>query len=207
MKDLRSCLGASDRDTIDRVCELFEEVDSAAKKFKKLTGIQCPEGCGECCSRSTVETTAIEMMPLALLLWGNGEADYWMERIEAARENPVCVFFNAEPGSTIQGRCMVYEMRPLICRLFGFFTIRNKYGKYVYGSCRVIKQQYPEIYENAVKRLDEIQHPSACTDYGIRIIGMDSGYGAGIVPINHAASIALRKIGYRLEPSRFSTYV
>jgi Fe-S-cluster containining protein len=207
MKDLRSCLGALDRDTIDRACGLFAEVDIAAEKFKEHTGIQCPDGCGECCSRSRVETTVVEMMPLALLLWDKGEAENWLERIEAARDNPACVFFKAEPGSATRGRCTVYAMRPLICRLFGFFTVRNKYGKYVYGSCRVIKQRYPEIYENAVRRLDEIQHPSACTDYGIRIIGMDSGYGAGMVPINHAASIALKKIGYRLEVSRLSACV
>ena len=201
MKDLRRYLGVTDIDTIDRVAGLFTEVDRAAERFRRLTGIRCPESCGECCVGSRVETTAIEMMPLALELWSNGTAEYWLERIEAAQDSPAGVFFKAEPGFPARGRCAVYGMHPLICRLFGYFTVRNKYGKYVYGSCRVIKQADPETYERAVKMLDEIDHPSACTDYAIRIIGMDSGWGGRMVPINQAASSALKKIGYRLERS------
>ncbi|MBN2319112.1 MAG: YkgJ family cysteine cluster protein [Acidobacteria bacterium] len=199
MKNIRRRIGELDRETIDRVGALFAEVDRAVEKFRKLTGIKCPDGCGECCSRSRVETTVVEMMPLALELWRNNTAEYWMSRIYEAPDDPVCIFYKAQPGSSTRGRCTAYPMRPLICRLFGFFTVRNKYGKYVYGSCRVIKQKYPEVYEKAVSMLDEINHPSVCTDYSIRMIGMDSMLGSSMLPINRAASVALEKIGYRLE--------
>ena len=146
-----------------------------------------------------METTAVEMMPLALELWSRNKAEYWLDRIQEVRDNPICAFFQPQPGSSTQGRCAIYPMRPLICRLFGFFTVRNKYGKYVYGSCRVIKQSYPEVYEKALRMIGEWNHPSVGTDYSIRIIGTDAMLGSSMLPINRAASVALEKIGYRLE--------
>jgi Fe-S-cluster containining protein len=204
MKEIRQYLSEKDRDTIDRVCELFGEVDDAADQFRILTRIKCPERCGECCTRSAVETTAIEMMPMALELWRNNEAESCLERIEEAPQGAICVFYKSDPGNHSLGRCTVYEMRPLICRLFGFFTARNKYGKYVYHSCRVIRRKYPEIFENAVRQLSGIEHQSGTTDYSMRIMGMDAGLGGKIVPINHAAAVALKKIGYWLEHTNYS---
>jgi len=130
-------------------------------------------------------------MPLALELWKNDKAEYWLDRIHSARDNPACVFFQAQLGSQTQGRCAIYPFRPLICRLFGFFTIVNKHGKHVYGSCRVIKLRYPEVYEKALLMLEEIGRASVCTDYSIRIIGIDSMPGGRMLHINLAASIAL----------------
>jgi Fe-S-cluster containining protein len=202
MKGLRWCIGETDRDAIVRVGDLFADADRAVEKFRDLTKIRCPEGCGECCSRSKVETTVVEMMPLALELWSSGTAESWFARIRAALEDSTCVFFQTQAeGASIQGRCMVYSLRPLICRLFGFFTVRNKHGKYVYGSCRVIKQTYPRIYENAVRVLEQTPHPSVCTDYSIRMIGIDSTLGYRMLPINRAAYLALERIGYRFDQS------
>ena len=192
-------ISETDRNVIEKVGTLFKKVDQAVQRFQRLTGIHCPEGCGECCSRSRVETTVIEMMPLALEVWRNRTAESWLARTYAAQDDPVCVFYKTQPGSFTRGRCRIYALRPLICRLFGFFTIRNKYGKYVYGSCRIIKQKYPHMYEKAVRMLDEIEHPSVCTDYSMQIIGIDSMIGYRMLPINLASSLALEKIGYRLQ--------
>ena len=144
-----------------------------------------------------------EMLPLALELWGGSEIDSWLARLENAQEQGNCVFFRPDPVSETKGRCMIYALRPLICRLFGFFTVRNKYGNYVYGSCRVIKEKDPAMYEKAVGILAGMEHPSVYTDYFIRIIGVDSGFGGRMLPINHAALNAFRKIGYRLEHTMF----
>ncbi len=198
-EDIRQRLSEIDVDAIDRIEALFIEVDQASKNFQSLTGIKCPEGCGECCGNSRVETTIIEMLPLALELWSRNTAEYWMARIHEAPDDSKCAFYKTQSGSSPSGRCAIYRQRPLICRLFGFFTVRNKYGKYVFGSCRIIKREYPETYANAVRMLDETNHPSVCTDYSIRIIGMDSMLGSRMLPINRAALLALEKIGYRLQ--------
>jgi Fe-S-cluster containining protein len=204
MQEVRRCLGDKDMETIDGILELFREVDAAAVGFQGLTGIRCPDGCGECCVRSRVETTAVEMLPLALELWNRNEAEFWLSRLVESAGSSVCVFYRADPGNPLKGRCEVYAFRPLICRLFGYLTVRNKYGKYVYGSCRVIKQKDPETYIRAVRLISDIEHPSVSTDYAIRIIGMDAGFGARMEPINTAASVALSRIGYRLDLTRLA---
>ena len=199
MNDFRRYLSDSDLEKIERIRELFREVDETADAFRALTGVHCPDGCGECCTRSKVEATAVEMMPLALDLWQKGNADFWLERITGSQEDPTCAFYRADPANPLRGRCTVYEMRPLVCRLFGFFMMRSKHGQFVYSGCRVIKQKDPEMYRNAVERLSTAEHPSVYTDYSIRIMGLDSGSGKAMLPINQAASTALLKIGYRLD--------
>jgi uncharacterized protein len=181
---------------IDELMDLFAEVDRKVEELKVLTGVHCPDMCGICCSSIKVETTAIEMMPLAEELWRINEADVWLDKINSASRPLSCVFFKNDTGVPGNGRCSVYSLRPLICRLFGFFTIKDKNGKYDYGSCKVINDKYPENYKKAVKMVKEGNHPSNVTDYSIRIISMGTGISSKMVPINVAAKIAIEKIGF-----------
>lgn len=199
VSDFRRYLSDRDLETMEQTGEIFREVDEAADAFRALTGIRCPDGCGECCTGSRVEATLAEMLPLALDLWQKGEADFWLERISGALENPSCVFYRPDPENPLKGRCMVYEMRPLVCRLFGFFVTRNKHGRFVYSGCRAIKQQDPDRYRNAVDVVSRVERISVSTDFGIRTAGLDSGVSTAMVSINKAASAALLKIGYRLD--------
>ncbi|MEJ2111633.1 MAG: hypothetical protein P8Z37_17335 [Acidobacteriota bacterium] len=82
MEDIRRFLGDMDLDAVDRVCGLFREVDATADRFRRFTHIRCPQGCGACCAGSLVETTAVEMLPLAVELWRRNEAELWLERVD-----------------------------------------------------------------------------------------------------------------------------
>ena len=187
---------------IAQVADLFEQVDREAEKFKSVTGIRCPDMCGICCEGSKVDTTSIEMLPLAAELWKTGEADMWLERIEAADDPGLCVFYRKDPGVPGAGRCSVYALRPLICRLFGFFTVKDKNGNYVYGGCKVIKEKYPEKYRKAVEIIDKGFHPSNITDYAIRLISMGTELSRKMRPINTAAKIAIEKVGFEIEKGK-----
>ena len=44
MRDFKRHISDLDREAIDGVTELFTEVDRSVKKFRKLTGIKCPDG-------------------------------------------------------------------------------------------------------------------------------------------------------------------
>lgn len=195
-------LSETDRLVIKQLEELFMEVDISADRLKEVTGIHCPEGCGICCLEAKVETTSIEMMPIAAYLWEKGEAEEWLEKIDNAPDPGSCVFFKSEAANPEKGRCLVYSLRPLICRLFGFFTIRDKNGRYVYGGCKVIKKHYPEAHERSVKLIFEGYHPSSITDYSIRIISMGTGLSRKLIPINTAAKASLEKIGFELDYTR-----
>lgn len=190
------CLSETDKIIVEQVKDVFREVDVKVEQLKALTGIHCPEMCGICCARSKVETTAIEMMPLAADLWEKNDADLWLERIEKAGSPDSCVFFNRDPDMEGNGRCSVYDLRPLICRLFGFYTVKDKNGDYVYGSCRMIKESYPEDYKKASELISQGMHPSSVTNYSIRLISIGSEMNRKMVPINTAAKIAIEQIGF-----------
>ena len=189
-------LSANSREVISQVRHLFSEVDGQVEELKALTGVHCPPMCGICCEGLKVETTLIEMMPLAEELWRKNEADIWLDKLNSVGDMFSCVFFRKDPEVLDNGRCLVYGFRPLICRLFGFFTIRDKNGKYNYGSCIVMKKKYPDNYQRALKMVREGAHPSNVTDYSIRIISMRAGVDSKMLPINIAAKMAIEKIGF-----------
>ena len=201
MKEIIQQLNINDRRTITQLLNLFQKVDRKTEKFKKTTGIRCPDMCGVCCMKPGIETTAIEMLPLAVDLWSRNEADMWLEKINKAEHKGLCVFFKPEIGTLNNGQCGVYSLRPLICRLFGFFTVRDKYGNYVYGSCKIIKEKYQASYQRASKMIEE-NHPSNMTDFAIRIISLGSDLSRKMLPINLAARIGIEKIGFDLEKNK-----
>ncbi|MBF0253854.1 MAG: YkgJ family cysteine cluster protein [Candidatus Omnitrophica bacterium] len=181
-------------ETIRSLREIFDEVDRQASVFSARTGVRCPDGCGACCADSHVDTTVIEMLPLAERIWSQGMAGAVLERLRCAGEG-LCVFYESGPAPVSGGRCGAYQDRPLICRLFGFFTSRDKHGRYVYGSCRRIREQLPDAYQRASKLIAEGFHPSPMTDYSIRVLAMDSNLGRDLIPINRAMRIALERFG------------
>ena len=183
---------------IGQVKDLFLLIDKETERMKALTGINCPDMCGICCEKAEVETTAVEMLPLAAELWEKGEADTWLDAIERAERPDSCVFYRKDPDDPGRGRCGVYALRPLICRLFGLYTTRDKNGKYVYGGCRIIKDRYPDLYRKAAGIIAAEPHPSKITDYSIRIISMGTDIGRRMLPINTAAKAAIEKIGFEL---------
>lgn len=195
-KDQDISLSDSSKVVIAQIKDLFSEVDKKVEELKSLTGACCPDMCGICCSGTKVESTAIEMMPLAQEIWRKNEAEMWLNKINNAENPGACVFFKADPMVSGNGRCSVYELRPLICRLFGFFTIKDKNGKYVYGSCKIMKEKFPENYQKAAKMVQEGQYPSNVTDYTIRIISMGTGLNKKMFPINIAAKMSIENIGF-----------
>jgi uncharacterized protein len=186
------------QETIAEILSLFDKVDMEVKRFVGLSGIHCPAGCGACCESQKVETTALEMMPLACHLWAKNDAYKALLRLSEGKDS-ACISYQKEPKNGQKGHCKVYELRPLICRLFGFFTVKNKYGKYVYGSCKIIKEAYPEAYKKALEVIGEGLHPSNMTDFAIRILAQGSELGKKMLPINTALKIALEKTGYILS--------
>ncbi len=196
-------LNENDRRVIGELLQLFREVDEKAEGFKGLTGVNCPPLCGVCCRDSKVEATAAEMLPLAAELWARGLAEEWLQKLEALPEgHERCVFFSPSQDAPDNGRCSVYELRPLICRLFGFFTIKDKYGSYVYGGCKIIKKEYPEKHQKAKELIEKGFKPSSMTDFSIRVSGISPDLGKKMLPINKAAKIALEKIGFGLEKKK-----
>ena len=200
MQNVIKKLPHNTQETIAEILSLFNKVDMEVERFVGLSGIHCPSGCGSCCESQKIETTALEMIPLACHLWAKNEACRALLRLSFSEsKDNTCIFYEKEPQAGQKGHCKVYELRPLICRLFGFFTVKDKYGKYVYGSCKVIKEAYPEAYKKALEVIEGGHHPSNMTDFAIRILAQGSELGKKMLPINTALKIALEKVGYVLN--------
>lgn len=140
-------------DVIKQVEQIFQEIDRQTATLQAATGLHCPPGCGRCCENPEVETTVLEMMPLALELWQRGEVLQWIDRSQAVEERGPCVFYHPDPFIPGNGRCSVYSWRPTICRLFAFATVTNKQGQPELAACVRQKEIMPEIIQ-ACQRSD-----------------------------------------------------
>lgn len=78
------------------------------KKLKVLPAIDCVKGCSECCN--VVPCTETEYQRIARFVAAHD--------VELRREDLRC------PLLRVDGRCAVYELRPISCRVFGHVSWR-----------------------------------------------------------------------------------
>ena len=184
-------------DAIYNLLKLYAEMDRKISGFQSSTGLHCPPGCGRCCLSLNVEATILEMIPVAREIHKRREAYQWLKRIEDTGEGFPCVFYLPDPMIHGNGRCIHYRLRPLLCRLFGFAAVKNKYGHPVFATCMHIKKNMPDqVKEVYVMILKGLKVP-CFSDFSIRISGMGPSLGGRLLPINLALRIALEREGLR----------
>lgn len=182
-------------DVIERLLALYQQIDEETTAFQAATGLQCPAGCGRCCANPEVEATPLEMLPLAIELFRQGEAQYWLERLADHNELGVCVFYQSDPLIPGNGRCGVYAWRPAVCRLFGYATVKNKQGAPEFAACRHHKQTVPATVEIAKAAVTAGVPTPDFSQYGIEIANLDPNLGQGQMPLAQALKIAIERVG------------
>jgi Fe-S-cluster containining protein len=178
--------------------KVFKAVDRQTTQFQKAAGIHCERGCGRCCENPNVTTTVLEMVPLALELWEKGEAERWLQKAEADSGGK-CLFYKPAPFQEGKGRCSIYSLRPLICRLFGFSAMHDKHGKPVFVTCPTIKKMFPGAYDNIQKRIQEGLAIPQMSDFSQGVRNIDIELGTQQIPINWAIKLALEYVGMKME--------
>ncbi len=181
---------------VNDVLNLYAEVDGKIEEFKKVSSLKCVSGCGRCCENPKISITVLEVFPLACKLWQDKTAPAILAQIANGAIEGVCVFYQPDAIVAGSGRCGVYALRPLLCRLFGFSAKMDKYGNPSLVTCSVMKNHCVQEYEQVNKKLCErtLVVPRM-QEYGMQLLYIDSYWAREQLPINQAIRIALEKVG------------
>lgn len=167
--------------------ELFEEVDREISNYKAISQVYCSGDCGgECCRKKDIYATILEFIPLAFYLHKNRMAEEVYSEA-TKKENEICVLYSSEGG-----KCLTYDQRGLICRLFGFSSIRDKNGNPVVITCRFIKSKYNYSIEAHQPNI-------IMPDYHKRLSLIDIRLGTQLHHINTAIQNAIEITGLFLK--------
>ncbi len=175
--------------------EVFYEASRTSGAFAKVSGLQCPPGCGACCLSPHHEATIAEMLPMAAFLWETAGAEAVLSRINNAAVPSTCVMYAPSPQDPQQGRCLAYEFRPLTCRLFGFCGRRDKQGHKEYMPCRIFKEQFPDNVARVQAAVAQGLDVPLIGDHAMKVFSVDPQLGAQALPINQALLKAIERAG------------
>ncbi len=178
------------------VNRLYTQLDRHLSAFKRRSCLSCVPGCGECCLKNDLEATVLEFLPAAYRIFLENEAETMLDKLENQTE-PVCIFYNPFVSD---GCCSRYRDRGLICRLFGFAAMENKYGEPSLVTCGRIKA----MITSGEKGWSAGMAPGMTTYY-LRLYGIDPLLATTYMPVNMAIREALTVImfdrGYRKRPA------
>jgi uncharacterized protein len=177
-------------DIADQVNNLFAEIDRQTQAFQAATGLSCPPGCGQCCDNEHIEVTVLDCLPLAI--------EFWLTQFtEPARDS--CLFYQPDPHQSGNGQCLQYAGRPLLCRTFGFGTVRNKVGAPELAVCSVHRATQGETVARSQQAIAAGLAAPNFADLAMRLEAIDPAIGRQRYPINQAMRRALERVGFRQQ--------
>ena len=174
-----------------KVMRVFELADKLGRKFILESGLDCPEKCGECCKSKNIYVTVLECIPACLQLWQEGLAEMIISELQKYPEKKECVFYQDNPAEKVTGHCRIYPFRFLVCRLFANSVRFDKDGNPQLMTCKLIKQNRPELYERARKLLGQKLPAPIARDFVFRLYCIDPYLSRGQLPVNIALKRAL----------------
>lgn len=129
---------------LSQLQEVYDQIDVAFSQHQQACGLSCLPECGQCCLSNDVVAGRYEMLPLALALWQQGQAEAVLAQLSAldmdVPEDRACIMYQKSSVDGRLGRCGVYQHRPLLCRVFGVYARRNKYQQKELSVCKLIAE-------------------------------------------------------------------
>ncbi|MEA2066790.1 MAG: YkgJ family cysteine cluster protein [Thermotogota bacterium] len=180
--------------------KLYEEIDKKIARLKEKTTLSCILGCRKCCETSAenIQVSIFELIPLAVELWKNDSANIILEKIDDQELSKNCVLYVRDSLICKNGGCSFYKHRPLICRLFGFSAVMNKYGKRELSVCKFMGSSRNELIQEIRNKVEDSGDLPAYSEYTQRMMGINPYLGQNRYPINIAIKNAIELIGYKL---------
>ncbi len=171
---------------IQKIESLQTEADNETKAFKNRYKIDCLEFCSKCCRYEDINATTLEFLPLAWHFYKTGQLEEIHNKISNYNE-PQCIFSILEKG---KWGCSVYPSRGLICRLFGFASVENKYGKPVFAVCHSLKVAKPNEISTICEKIEKGGKTPVISDFYRKLAMIDLKLGEELLPINQAIKSA-----------------
>ena len=179
---------------VRQVEQLFDRLDKEINSFQTQTTLKCISGCGKCCKKPDLEASPLEFLPWAFHLFLNGDVEKTLDQINES-DTTICKIY--QPLSlldTNKGSCSNYRHRGLICRLFGYAASKDKYGQLRLVTCRIIKEDQTNAYENADNAIKDGLTIPIFSDYYMNLSQIDIDLGNKIVPVNMALKMAIETV-------------
>jgi len=192
---------------VKQVQKVFELLDQEMTAFQQKSGLGCLSGCGHCCTKPDISAAVLEFLPYAFDLFLQKKSHIVKDQL-ANNPQGICHLFKSNGlggfGQTLGG-CTEYNHRGLICRLFGFSTVRDKLGKPLLSTCRLIKQTQAEEITQAEKLVQEGLAPGYLFYYQ-KLTQIDFRMGQEYLPINEAIIKAIDEVEnyYHYRPFPYS---
>jgi uncharacterized protein len=173
--------------------EIYRELEVLTLRFQNASGLRCLPGCGACCDTEEVEATVVEVIPLCWHILLSRKEERYFSAITEMEElgSQSCVIRDVTPSRQAEGYCSLYQFRPLVCRLFGFATRRDKNGGLEFMACKWLKDATPEAVKRAQIGLGSSLPLPVYQDAFMRVASLNPALGFRRLPINRAIKEAL----------------
>ena len=174
--------------------ELFDRLDTEITNFKSETKLNCLSGCGKCCSKPDIDASPLEFLPWALHLFLNGKAEETLLELNNSLISTCHIYRPRALLEEYNGSCSNYKYRGLICRLFGYAANRDKYGQLRLATCKIIKEDQLENFNNTEEAISKGLYVPIFTDYYMQLAQIDYRMGVTLLPINQALKMAIEEV-------------
>lgn len=182
-------------DRVKLVEALYVQLEVEIKDFQQKSSLGCVANCGKCCNNPDIDASPLEFLPWAFHLYLKGEAETMLEQLHTTAAFTKCFIYQPFSESEAdKGRCSDYKHRGLICRLFGYGAISDKYGKLRLVTCKIIKEGQKVNFDQSTISINEGLSVPIFTDYYMNLSQIDFQLGNVVVPINKALKLALEEV-------------
>ncbi len=183
-----------------KINQLYQEVDEVIDMIKAWFSVDCPPGCGACCDThpEKIEASITEMLPLCIHLYENSAYQELLDQADRER----CLFYSTSLPQGRAGCCSVYEYRPLVCRLFGFTFMRDKYGGMMPVACSILKGQFSK---KAPAHAVPVRVYPELRSFSLHAMMLDP-FGGKRYPINQAFARAMEYVVLKADLLRKTSH-
>lgn len=171
---------------------LFNRLEKDVSRFRNDTKIGCFSGCGLCCHKPDIEASVLEFLPFSYYLIKSGRIPEYYEKLQASGDSSICVIHKMIDKNAGKGYCGEYLHRGLICRLFGYSAMINKIGQKTLVTCKRIKTETPEAYQDAVAKIESGMNVPVMSTYYRQLMNIDFELASRRYPINKAIEEAIK---------------